>query len=499
MSDERATTQPIEVQSIEAAATRPILLLVAVAFCALSVWLVLTRAVEVVILLFMAALLACFLVNSSKLVMSKLPCGYHASLGLVIVSLLSLSAGVGLFCRARLQSQLPTVQRELTDSLEAVEGFLEERPWLHSQLSSVPILNRYLDRGEDPEWDDGRTPPMLRRPRTDLIPSPTPAPSLGPDLGATPAPSAPSSSGEGAQGDAAAAAPEGAAAPLTPLAPASAPHFETDSLFRVMDVTRRLLSTSFGLLASSFLVVFMGCFGALDPVTYRRGLISLVSPRHREWAAEVWAELSTSLWRWTLGRLFSMAVVGTSTAAILWALDVPLPVLVGLVTALLTFIPNLGPTIALALALLLALPRGMNTVGLVFVLYSTMQFLETNVLTPIVQRRQVSVPPGLLLATQLLIGSQIGFLGLIVATPVLVVTMILVRRVYVERFLEKRADAPSSAETDEGHADEGHADEGPGGEGPGDEGPGDDERERAPAEDSSQGPAPERLESSAAA
>ena len=98
-------------------------------------------------------------------------------------------------------------------------------------------------------------------------------------------------------------------------------------------------------------------------------------------------------------------------------------------------------------ALLLASLEGGRTVLYVAALYLFIQALESYVFTPWMQQRIVSVPPALTIAVQLLFGLLAGTLGLLLATPLAAVGMVLVRMLYVEDLLGDRpqaTDGPSA-------------------------------------------------------
>jgi len=120
----------------------------------------------------------------------------------------------------------------------------------------------------------------------------------------------------------------------------------------------------------------------------------------------------------------------------LWIIGVPLPWLMGLLAAALTFIPNIGPTLAVIPPALLALLDSPRKALIVLGYYLVVQFLESYIITPLIQRRAVHVPPALLLTTQVLLGVLTGVLGIAVAAPLLVVTIVAVRMLYVEGVIE---------------------------------------------------------------
>ena len=110
----------------------------------------------------------------------------------------------------------------------------------------------------------------------------------------------------------------------------------------------------------------------------------------------------------------------------------------GLIAGLLSFIPNIGPVLAVIPALLLASLEGGRTVLYVAGLYLFVQALESYVFTPFMQQRIVSIPPALTIGVQLLFGLLAGTLGLLLATPLAALGMVLVRMLYVEDLLGDR-------------------------------------------------------------
>ncbi len=202
-------------------------------------------------------------------------------------------------------------------------------------------------------------------------------------------------------------------------------------------------SSTFGMLSSLILIVFIGIFTAADPDLYRRGLLRLVPIPRRVRVGDVLDETSHKLWWWILGQLFSMSVVGIATGIGLWLLGIPFAATLGLLSGILTFIPNFGPILAAIPAILLGLSHGPMSALYVTLLYIGIQAVESNLLTPLIQQRNVKLPPVLNIGFQVLLGVLFGVPGLIVAAPLAVVAMISTQRFYVEDYL---GDALSSGE-----------------------------------------------------
>ncbi len=205
--------------------------------------------------------------------------------------------------------------------------------------------------------------------------------------------------------------------------------------------TVSLFSTILGGLVALVTVLFVGLYGALQPDLYVSGILRLVPRARRLRAKEVIETLSVALTRWFVGRLMAMAIVGILTWLGLFLLDIPLAVALAVTAALLDFVPNFGPILAALPAVLLALSAGPGKVAFVVGLYFLIQQLENVLVTPVIQRRAVSMPPILLIGAQLVLGLVLGLPGLIFATPLTVTGLVLVRMLYVEDVLGERTSS----------------------------------------------------------
>jgi predicted PurR-regulated permease PerM len=130
-----------------------------------------------------------------------------------------------------------------------------------------------------------------------------------------------------------------------------------------------------------------------------------------------------------------MSVVRIATGIGLWLLGIPFAATLGLLSGLLTFIPNFGPILSAVPAILLGLSHGTSQALYVAVLYLAIQAVESNLLTPLIQQRNVKLPPVLNVGFQVLLGVLFGVPGIIVAAPLAVVAMVMVKRFYVEDYL----------------------------------------------------------------
>lgn len=209
----------------------------------------------------------------------------------------------------------------------------------------------------------------------------------------------------------------------------------------------RILAGISGSLGYAGLVFGAALFLALEPDLYRRGFVRLVPVRHRAFADDLLDELERTIVSWLGAQLILMAFIGAMVALGLWIIGVPYALALGLLAGLLEFIPYLGPILSSVPAILIALSTDMTTALWTLGLVVGVQQVENNVLQPLVQKSQVDIPPVLLIVVLFGMGALFGVPGILVATPLLAVVMVVVRRIYIERILEGGAAAPHTAET----------------------------------------------------
>lgn len=197
-----------------------------------------------------------------------------------------------------------------------------------------------------------------------------------------------------------------------------------------------VVSGTLGVLVNVLIVVITGIYLAFDPGTYRRGFARLFNPVYRARLLGVMDECYDTLKNWFISRSITMVVVGVTTGAGLALLGVPFAVVLAIIAGVLNFIPNLGPYLALAPALLVAFPQGGTTALYVVILYQGIQSLEGYVLTPLLDKKFVSMPPALLLFGQVLLGILAGLAGVLFASPLIAVLSVIVRELYVKDRLE---------------------------------------------------------------
>ena len=207
---------------------------------------------------------------------------------------------------------------------------------------------------------------------------------------------------------------------------------QLEELPQILRKATSWLTAAGGGLFTSIIVLYIGTLVAYDPEPYKKGIISLVPQNAKEHIRSTLHELQESLWRWLLGRASSMLAVGILTFVGLLVLGMPLPFLLALLAALLSFIPNIGIMFATSLAILMAFPLGNMMMLWVVLLYIAVQFVEGNLITPFIEQHLMSVPAGLIIIGQIVFAYLFGFLGIMFATPLLVASIVLIKKLYIE-------------------------------------------------------------------
>jgi predicted PurR-regulated permease PerM len=183
-------------------------------------------------------------------------------------------------------------------------------------------------------------------------------------------------------------------------------------------------------------VVVVGFYAALNPGEYTGGLLRLFPQQYRARAKEVGKEVVYTLRWWLLGQLVPMVVLGAATMIALWILHVPLAFTLGLLTGLMIFIPYLGALAAGIPSVLVALQQGPHIALIVLIVYLGIHMAEGYILTPLVQKRAVRLPPILTILAQLLMWILTGLLGVAVATPLAASVLVMVKMLYLHEPIE---------------------------------------------------------------
>ena len=209
---------------------------------------------------------------------------------------------------------------------------------------------------------------------------------------------------------------------------------------KLQSFLRKFFQSTFGILGDVYVVLFLGIFITAAPHLYYKGMMALVPVPGKEKAEDMLPKLGDNLKKWLQGKLFSMLVVAVLTGIGLAIMGIPAWLALSLMAGMLSFVPNFGPLIALIPAVLMGLMQGPMIAAVVAGLYILVQVLENNFITPFVQQKLVNAPPAMILVTQLIAGTLAGLWGVILATPLLVIAMVLTKELYISSQSDQGSD-----------------------------------------------------------
>lgn len=198
-----------------------------------------------------------------------------------------------------------------------------------------------------------------------------------------------------------------------------------------------LFSNVLTLIFNSLLIVAMTLMLLANPQQYRRALIQFFPAFYRQRADDILSECEVGLIGWLAGIALSMTFIGVTCTIGLWVLQVPLPLINGLLAGLSAFIPYLGAILSVVPPMLLALLDAPWKAGAVLLVYFLIQQIEGNFVTPLIMKKQVSLLPASTLAILTAFGVFFGFLGLFLALPILVVAQTWIKEVLIKDVLDR--------------------------------------------------------------
>lgn len=219
----------------------------------------------------------------------------------------------------------------------------------------------------------------------------------------------------------------------------------TDFASQVLGSVGRLTSavgSAIGAITSVIMMMVIGMFLAAEPKIYDRGVAWMLPLRHREGFYRIANHVGFTLRRLLFGRLVGMLFEGVFTFLMLWLGGVPMAALLGLVTGVLAFIPNIGAIISGVLMVAVGFSAGAHEGFYAIFVYFFVQNIDGYLVVPYIARRTVDLAPALVLAMQLLMGALFGILGVLFADPILATLKVVLVDLSQKRAEEARLIAP---------------------------------------------------------
>ena len=206
-----------------------------------------------------------------------------------------------------------------------------------------------------------------------------------------------------------------------------------DNSEKLFSTAQQFFSTSFGVMGNLYVIILLAIFFTANPSIYKNGIIMLVPPKNKSLARVAIDRISTALKGWLKGTMLSMVLITLLIATGLTVMGIPGAMVLAMFTGMLKLIPNFGSMAAMIPGVLLALTVSTNTAIIVALIYLISQTIVSNIVTPLIQKRMINLPPALTIISQVIMGTLSGALGIILAVPLLAIIIILVDELYVKK------------------------------------------------------------------
>jgi len=224
---------------------------------------------------------------------------------------------------------------------------------------------------------------------------------------------------------------ETSATPVTPTAPAAHNNLPSAGAIAssggaIVSQTLKVLLGTISAVGNFFIVLFLGLAFAAQPAVYRTGLLFMAPARHRPRATVIVDRIGETLERWLIAQIVTMFAVFFVTWIGLTIIGIQSAFILGIQAGLLAFIPTIGALIGGLIVVLASLASGWIAGFSAFVLFMAVHALESYVLTPIIQRHALDIPPATLFAFQILLGVVFGIWGLALALPLMAIAKVMI-------------------------------------------------------------------------
>ena len=210
----------------------------------------------------------------------------------------------------------------------------------------------------------------------------------------------------------------------------------------------RVLSSTFAVTGAFLLVLFIAAYIGADPALYHGGILEMFPARERPRVALTLRRVAVVLRRWLVTQLVAMVLIGAVTTLFLVVLHVKAALPLGILAGVFKFIPILGSIFAALPALAMAFIDSPHKALVVMIGYVVIQFIENHLLVPVLMKKGVNLPPAITLAAQAMMSLIFGFLGLLVAVPLLAALVTIGRSLNADEMREVSAQADAVVDAD---------------------------------------------------
>ncbi|MBR1120618.1 AI-2E family transporter [Bradyrhizobium lablabi] len=207
----------------------------------------------------------------------------------------------------------------------------------------------------------------------------------------------------------------------------------------ILGQTFKVLLGTVSVVGNFFIVLFLGLAFAVQPGVYREGLLFMAPAKHRARTTIIIDRIGYTLERWLIAQIITMAAVFFVTWIGLAIIGIPSSFILGIQAGLLAFIPTVGAILGGLIVVLASLASGWIAGLSAFILFLGVHALESYILTPLIQRQALDIPPATLFAFQILLGVVFGIWGLALALPLMAIAKVIITHFKTESSLHPAA------------------------------------------------------------
>jgi len=221
-------------------------------------------------------------------------------------------------------------------------------------------------------------------------------------------------------------------------------------LDRIFNNFFALFSNTLAVLLNTLLVLVLTVMLVINPQPYRNGFVRLFPAFYRSRINAILTQSEQALLAWLAGTGLNMLVIGVVSGLVLALLGVRLVLANAFLAGLLEAIPNIGPALSVIPPMIIAFIDEPWRAAAVLAAYIVIQQLEQYLLVPLVMAKQVDLLPAVTLVSQIVFAIFFGFLGLLLALPLVIVGQIWFSEIVLKDILDcwqaEQPDASTAAE-----------------------------------------------------
>ena len=189
----------------------------------------------------------------------------------------------------------------------------------------------------------------------------------------------------------------------------------------------------FGGIFSTIFTLTLSIYLSLAEKGIEKTLTLLFPKKYDAYISSLWEKCQKKVSGWFLSRVLACLFVGIISFITFLLFDTPFPISLAVLSGLFNFIPVVGPTVAGILIFVIVAVEDLTKGIFVLIASILIQQIENNILTPVLSKKFVGLPPVLVLLSLAIGGVLWGFLGAVLAIPLAGILY-----EFLKEFLEKR-------------------------------------------------------------